>query len=41
MNANHIPGTRQSPRRAILLALLLSLLVVVPVLAAYLGPDRT
>jgi len=41
MKLNHIRITKRSRRIAILLAVLLSLLVVVPVLADYLGPDRT
>jgi len=41
MKVNHIRITRRSRRVATLLALLLGLLVVVPVLAIYIGPDRT
>ncbi|MEJ2562689.1 MAG: hypothetical protein P8Z42_08360, partial [Anaerolineales bacterium] len=41
MKINRTHRTNKSARIAILLALLLSLLVVVPALADYLGPDRT
>jgi hypothetical protein len=41
MKVNYLRIAKRSRRVAILLAVLLSLLIVVPVLADYLGPDRT